>query len=169
MPLVPTSLRLIELEKKAAKGKLSPSEQKEFEQLKKEHQETLLRMGLNPKAKDGPGDKGLKIEKEPKVERSEADTPRVSLDEFAAALKAAKEGGTGNDTTEKLVNIKKMGEGGVPLRITPAPKKEEKPITPSKIDEEDPYVDLTPLQKAELKSIDDAEKKELKKVEPKFE
>lgn len=92
MPLVPMNTRYLELQKKVDSGKtLTAAERKEFDKLKKEHEATLLKMGLNPKAKEGAGDKGLKVEKgkkEPKpetyswseVRRALKDTPQECKD-----------------------------------------------------------------------------------------
>lgn len=91
-------------QKEATKG-LSPTEQEELKKL--EAQQKEITKELFPSGRKPETEKGLKVEKnqkEPTAERSQADKPRINLEEFEERLKASNGGKTFKEIEEKEKN-----------------------------------------------------------------
>jgi hypothetical protein len=216
------------------KKKLTPAEQDNLTKLKstKFELDAELANGLRGEP-DNTKRTGLEVEKgktQPKVEGSQADIPKSSIDEFEEALKAASSGNK-EIAGAAVLSQKEKGEDSPKNTLPPSSLENRKaakeareicqdPKTPNvlpdascvnkamvpilrqnrelekiksqpvggealrgefhkslggdgdgviekfrKIDEDDPYKEAV---KAELKSVDDAEKKEMEKAKPKF-
>lgn len=119
--------KLIAFEARIKKGeKLSTQEQTVYENLKKERDEAQLQKGLS-------GDGKPDLDKGVKVERSQADVPKISIDEFGELLKTAKaDDKEGIGASEKLTKM--MGKETAPPPKEKQPKAEEPPI-----EKEQPY------------------------------